>query len=145
MLAGLGLIGIVGYALDAGQREAATNALALQMVAFCCLLWSGGIYFLGMQKLRVFQFPALFLVFTAPIPPAIVSVIQTALQHLSVDLAFLFITLFGVPVFRSGLDFHMPGIVFRVAHECSGIRSTPVLFLAALVAGNLFLRYCEQD
>ena len=45
----------------------------------------------------------------------------------------------GTPVLRSGTVFELPGVVIRVAQECSGIRSSWVLFITGLVAANLFL------
>ncbi|HSW38133.1 MAG TPA: exosortase/archaeosortase family protein [Acidobacteriota bacterium] len=117
------------------------NVLSLQMLSFCCLLLSGGIFFLGFGKIKVFAFPALFLFFIAPIPAGIIDRIETVLQYASAEVSYRFIKWSGIPVFRSGIfDFEMPGIAFRVAQECSGIRSTLVLFLTSLVAGNMLLR-----
>jgi exosortase/archaeosortase family protein len=41
---------------------------------------------------------------------------------------------------RHGTVFELPGIVLRVAQECSGIRSSWVLFITGLLASHLFLR-----
>jgi exosortase len=90
--------------------------------------------------MRAIAFPALFLAFMAPIPAVVINAMETALQHGSADLAYGFVQLSGIPVFRSGLVFDMPGIALGVAPECSGIRSTLVLFLCSLIAGHLFLR-----
>jgi exosortase len=76
----------------------------------------------------------------APIPTPIVTMMESALQHASAELAYIFIKISGIPIFRSGLSFHMPGISMSVAPQCSGIRSTIVLFLTSLVAGHLFIR-----
>jgi exosortase/archaeosortase family protein len=46
----------------------------------------------------------------------------------------------GTPVLRDGTVFHLPGIVFEVAQECSGIHSSWALFLTSLVASQLFLK-----
>ncbi len=88
----------------------------------------------------MFAFPALFLLFMAPIPPSIVKMLETGLQHASAELSYRLIVLSGIPVFRSGTDFLMPGVAFSVNRECSGIRSTLVLFICALLAGHIFLR-----
>lgn len=120
--------------------EASGNLLTIQMLSFSFLLWSGGFVFLGWQTMRALAFPALFLVFVAPIPLSIVGTLETVLQHASADWSYRLIELAGIPVYRSGINFHMPGIAFSVAQECSGIRSTLVLFLSSLVAGHLFLR-----
>jgi exosortase/archaeosortase family protein len=45
-----------------------------------------------------------------------------------------------MPVLRDGLSFKMPGLTIKVAEECSGVRSTFVLFITSLLAGHLFLR-----
>jgi len=41
---------------------------------------------------------------------------------------------------RHGTLFELPGIVLRVAQECSGIRSSWVLFITSLLASHVFLR-----
>jgi exosortase C (VPDSG-CTERM-specific) len=140
VLACLGLLEAARQIMAAGGKNAAINVLALHMLSFCCLLWSGSIYFLGLKRMRVFAFPALFLVFLAPIPPAILDAAETVLQHASAHTAAALIKLSNIPIYQSGLELQMPGIVLSVAKECSGIRSTLVLFIASLVGGNLLLR-----
>jgi exosortase len=46
----------------------------------------------------------------------------------------------STPVLRTGTVFELPGITVRVAQECSGIRSSWVLFITGLLAANMFLR-----
>ena len=43
-------------------------------------------------------------------------------------------------VLRDGLFFKLPGITIEVAEECSGIRSTLVLFITSLVGAHLFFQ-----
>lgn len=132
---------IAGLAfLIGGITGASEEVLTFQIIAYCCLLWSGGLFFLGLATMRWAAFPALFLIFMAPIPPRLLLLMETVLQHFSADAAYVFIKWAGIPVFRSGLDFGMPGIALSVAPECSGIRSTLVLFMTSLVAGHLFLQ-----
>jgi len=50
------------------------------------------------------------------------------------------LSLSGMPVFRQGLDFQLPGMRMAVAPECSGIHSSLVLFITSLLAGQLLLR-----
>ena len=40
---------------------------------------------------------------------------------------------------RDGTVFQLPNIAIQVAQECSGIRSSWVLFITSLLAANLFL------
>jgi exosortase len=46
----------------------------------------------------------------------------------------------GVPIFRTGFVFALPGVIIEVARECSGIRSSLALLITSLLAGHLFLR-----
>ena len=41
---------------------------------------------------------------------------------------------------RDGTIFQLPGIVIEVAQECSGIRSSWVLFITSILASYLFLQ-----
>jgi exosortase len=135
MLAAAGL----GF-LAAGMVGSAENVLTYQVLSYCCFLWSGGLALFGLRIMRWLAFPALFLVFIAPIPPGIVTALETALQHASADCAYRFIRASNIPVYRSDMSFYMPNFSMRVAHECSGIRSSLILFISALVAGHMFLR-----
>jgi exosortase/archaeosortase family protein len=45
-----------------------------------------------------------------------------------------------MPFLRQQTSFQLPGMPLEVAPECSGIRSTLVLFITSLLAGHLFLR-----
>src|SRR5204863_103315 len=51
-----------------------------------------------------------------------------------------FFNLTGTPVLRHGVVFQLPGITIEVAQECSGIRSSWVLFITSLVASHMFLK-----
>lgn len=126
--------------LAAGRAGPAENVLTYQVLAFCCLLWGGVFAFLGTQVMRTVAFPALFLVFMAPIPPAVVDLLEAGLQRGSAEVAYRFISWAGIPVHRSGFDLYMPRISLSVAPECSGIRSSLVLFITSLVAGHLYCR-----
>ncbi|HEY5813002.1 MAG TPA: exosortase/archaeosortase family protein, partial [Terrimicrobiaceae bacterium] len=53
--------------------------------------------------------------------------------------AAMFFTIAGTPMLRSGAVFQLPGIAIEVAQECSGIRSSWVLFITTLAASYLFL------
>ena len=49
-------------------------------------------------------------------------------------------SLSGMTYHREGLIFELPGIALQVAQECSGIRSSLVLFITSLLAGYMFLK-----
>jgi exosortase len=66
--------------------------------------------------------------------------LSKALQHASAAATGLLFRLSPVPYYREGLTFHMPRLTVEVAIECSGIRSSVVLFITSLMASHLFLQ-----
>lgn len=94
----------------------------------------------GMSSFRHVLFPLLFLFLMAPLPFSLMDKAVVALQTGSADVAFALFKAVGMPVFRDGFQFSLPGIVIEVAQECSGIRSSMSLLIASFLAGHLFLR-----
>jgi exosortase C (VPDSG-CTERM-specific) len=122
-------------ALGAPENYLALNVLALLLffVGICYL-------FLGERFVRDITFPLALLVFTIPFPDFLRHGLEFSLQHGSAVFAGLFFQLSGTPVFRDGLNFHLPGCTLQVAPECSGIHSTLVLAITSLLGSWLFLR-----
>ena len=144
---GFGLLfGVIGLAALTGRwsgRAVAfseNDGLALVAFSFVCLLVAGGFVFLGRQWMTAVAFPAFFLLFMIPLPDAVADWLETASKLASAEAAALLFGLLGTPLLRDGLIFRLPGIVIEVAQECSGIRSSWVLFITSLLASNLFLR-----
>jgi exosortase C (VPDSG-CTERM-specific) len=138
----------LGAALAAGHLAVrfgrspvgAEDALALAMLAMLSLLAGGGFWFLGTRWMRATAFPAAFLLFVVPFPQRVENAIELFFQYASADVSEWLFTLAGIPHLRTGRMFALPGIVIEVAQECSGIRSSLVLFITSLLAGNLFLQ-----
>ena len=84
-------------------------------------------------------FPMGFLIFLTPLPDQAVDWMESGSKLASAEVASWFFVLSGTPAFREGTFFQLPGIVIQVAQECSGIKSSWVLFITSLVAGYLFL------
>jgi exosortase C (VPDSG-CTERM-specific) len=97
---------------------------------------SGSIPFL---KLAILAFPAAFLIFIIPFPVVVREGIEQFFQYGSAVTAEVLFKLSGMPVFRNGLEFNLPGFALQVAPECSGIHSSLVLFITSVMAGQLFL------
>ena len=131
--------GLSGLALMMTSPEHATARLSLSILGFVALLNAGSFWFLGRAVMRQIAFPAAFLMFMAPLPPGLVHSIEIGLQHASAEASAWLFSLTGAAYFRNGLVFQLPGITLEVAPECSGIRSTLVLFMTSLIAGHLFL------
>lgn len=131
-------------ALFIGDRPAASllpnDYLALASVSFLCFFWSGALLILGGKLLRALAFPAAFLIFITPLPTTVENAVEVFFQYTSAEAAALLFAVSGSTVFREGLVFQLPGITLQVAQECSGIRSSLVLFITSLLAGQLFLQ-----
>lgn len=139
-VAGLAMLGGYGLALINGTKLVPQDSVALTTLAFVLLVVAVSALLLPKPLLRKAAFPLVFLVFMTPFPVAVEHGLEMFLQHGSAPPSYWFFKLAGTPVFRQDLIFQLPGITLQVAPECSGIRSTIVLFLTSLVASHLFLR-----
>jgi exosortase C (VPDSG-CTERM-specific) len=108
--------------------------------SFLCCLAAGGSFFLGRRWMRAAAFPLAYLIFMVPMPDAMADALETASKYASAEVANLLFHLSGTPFLRAGLVFQLPNITIEVAQECSGIRSSWVLFITSILAANLFLR-----
>lgn len=75
-----------------------------------------------------------------PIPEVILRPIVRFLQTGSAEVSYWVIRSVGVPIFRDGFLFTLPGLTIEVAEQCSGIRSGISLFLVGILAGHIFLK-----
>lgn len=138
----IGVAILAGYwiAVGAGWKPGAESHLGLMMLSLLALLVSAGFLCLGVETMCRAAFPLALLLFIIPLPDPLLQGIVSFLQHQSADVANGLFTLSGMPFLRQDTFFQLPGMSLEVAPECSGIRSTLVLFITSLVAGYLFLR-----
>ena len=115
------------------------DSLSFMALSFVTLFAAGGFLFLGQKWMMAAAFPFAFLVFMVPLPDGLVNCLETASKLASAEAAALFFYLTGTPLVRDGTIFQLPGIVIEVAQECSGIRSSWVLFITSVLASYLFL------
>ena len=111
--------------------------MALAYVSFVA---AGGFLFLGSKWMAAAAFPIAFLLFMVPLPDAAVNWLERASALASAEAAALYFSMAGTSFVRHGTVFELPGIVLEVAQECSGIRSSWVLFITSLLASHLFLQ-----
>ena len=138
----VGGIGIAALAAGIVWRGSLSinDDLALMALAFVSFVAAGGFLFLGSRWMAATAFPVAFLVFMVPLPDAAVNWLERASVLGSTEAAAFFFNVTGTPLFRQGTVLELPGIVLQVARECSGIRSSWVLFITSLLASHLFLR-----
>ena len=123
---------------DGGLPE--SDRLGLPAFALVTFALGGVVLTMGIRGLRVFAFPLFFLYFLIPLPSWGENMLTHFLQMTSAEAFYWIFSLTGVPIWRDGTIFQMPGLILEVAEECSGIRSTLVLILTGLLAAHLFLR-----
>jgi exosortase C (VPDSG-CTERM-specific) len=138
---GLAAVGFAALAAWNGLQGSLTanDNLALLTLAYVSFVVAGGFLFLGSKWMAAAAFPVGFLVFMIPLPDSAVYWLEMASVARSADAAAWLFNATGTPMLRDGTILVLPGIVLEVAQECSGIRSSWVLFITSLVASNLFL------
>jgi exosortase C (VPDSG-CTERM-specific) len=114
--------------------------VCLWTLSFVLLIWTAALWFLGWPVVRQLAFPFGLLFFMVPMPQVIMNGLEIFFQHASAFAAAMMIKISGLPAIQDGLFFRLPGLAIEVAQECSGIRSTLVLFITGLIAGYLLLR-----
>jgi exosortase C (VPDSG-CTERM-specific) len=118
-----------------GHRDAMVQTAA----CYALLLVAGGFVFLGTSWMRQLIFPFALLVFMVPLPDIVVVGSENFLMRTSAEVAHWFFQWSGTPVFRNGQVMELPGMTLEVARNCSGIRSSLVLFITSLIASYMFL------
>jgi exosortase C (VPDSG-CTERM-specific) len=137
---GLGVFLFTSWLNFAGRAQTNNDHLALLTLSFLCCLAAGGFFFFGRDWMRAAAFPIAYLIFMVPMPDAMADALETASKYASAEAANLFFHLSGTPILRAGLVFQLSNITIEVAQECSGIRSSWVLFITSILAANLFLK-----
>jgi exosortase C (VPDSG-CTERM-specific) len=142
LLFAIGVVILTGYWISTalGVKLVQQDSVSATTSSFVFLLAGACAAFLQPSELRRATFPLFFLLFMVPFPVAMEHAIESFLQRGSAPPAFWLLKLAGTPVFRQDMVFQLPGITLQIAPECSGIRSSIVLFMTSLIAGHLFLR-----
>jgi exosortase len=136
LLAGIGLSITVGRVPFPKSQDLSFSASILGLVL---VLTGEFIWCFGRQAFRAAIFPLFLLFLIIPIPIDVMDKAVLELQKGSADISYFLFKLVGVPVFRDGFRFSLPGVDIEVAAECSGIRSSLSLFLSSLLVGHLTL------
>jgi exosortase C (VPDSG-CTERM-specific) len=140
LASGLGVLVFTYWLGFAGRAQAENERLVLLTLSFLCCLAAGGFFFFGRGWMRAAAFPLADLIFMVPMPDAMAEALETASKSASAEVANVLFHLSGTPFLRAGAIFQLPNITIEVAQECSGIRSSWVLFITSILAANLFLK-----
>jgi exosortase len=133
--------GILSYWTAQNLPSSGDSNYRLSLVVLAILFTWGAAFVLcyGIQCFRAAAFPLVFLLFMIPLPVVIMDNVILLLQKGSAEVSYVLFKLLGIPVFRNGFTFTLPGVDIEVAKECSGIRSTVALLITGVLAGHIFL------
>ena len=138
LLAAAAVVALAAFSM--GSRSSTANQLSVYIFALLLVWVAGFAFFFGRRSLERARFPLVFLLLTIPIPDFILDKVIYLLQKGSAEIAAVLFDWSGVPVLRDGFVFHLARVNIEVARECSGIRSSLVLFITSILAANLFLK-----
>ena len=140
LTAGLSLLALA-HSLDfIATAPTSNDRIVLLTLSFLCCLATGGFFFLGRDWMKAAAFPLAYLIFMVPMPDAMADALEMASKTAAAEVANVLFQLSGTPFLRAGPIFQLPNIAIEVAQECSGIRSSWVLFMTSILAANLFLK-----
>jgi exosortase len=140
---GIMILGGLGIYLLGGNYRTELNPndySFLMALAAITVVIGAFVLFYGLKAFRAGLFPLVFLVFMIPIPSVLMQKIISVLVAGSTVATHMLFKLTGIPFFKEGSIFHLPGVSVEIAKECSGIRSSLGLFITAILAGHLYLR-----
>jgi exosortase len=136
----LGGITLDCLAVEYSRRMSQDSSLFLKILSLVALWIGAFVLCYGTQAFRARGFPLRFSLLIVPLPRVLMHKPIEAIQHGSAEVVSLFFKLTGVPVFREGLRFSLPGLDMEVATQCSGIHSTLALFILSLLVGHFCLK-----
>jgi exosortase len=129
-------VGLIASLVNGGSSNLRLSSFILALV----MTWMSGFLLLfGKAASKAASFPLLFLLLMVPLPQSLLNRTIYILQTGSAWITGAFFDLFGVPALREGFVFHLPGVNIEVTQECSGIRSSMVLLILALIVAHFYL------
>ena len=137
---GLAGIGLLTYGILFKSAISENDWLSITTGSFVLLLVGTVFFFLGRKWVKTAAFPLFFLIFMVPVPDVAVRYMESFLTRATAESLVPLFQLSGIPALRDGQVFHVPGITIEVARQCSGIRSTLVLFIVGTLMAGVFLR-----
>lgn len=129
--------------LGAGSRlQISEPILSTVPVVFGLVLFLLGafVFCFGTRSMRAARYALCCLWLAVPIPPAVIDGLTAAYQQGSAAISLIILELAGVSVLRDGTSFSIPGLDFRIAPECSGIRSGLAFLMVSILASRLYLK-----
>ena len=137
---GFAILGTWLAVRSSGAQISQNDYLSFTGYAFVFLLAAITLWTLGNKFTASVAFPLSFLVFMVPFPDKVTVWLEIGSQYASAEVYSWMMDLSQATYFRQGLIFALPNLTIQVAQECSGIRSSLVLFITSLLAAYMFLK-----
>lgn len=137
-----GIITAIGLRLQMGSRFGISemDQLSLSIFAFVLVIWGSVMLWQGVERFRHWRFPLFFAIFLVPLPESLLGFLVAYLQEGTADVTELLFRIVGASYYRYELTFELPHLNMVIAPQCCGIRSSLVLFITSILAGQLFLQ-----
>lgn len=123
-----------------GDIDGKSGGLVLSSLLMILLWIAVFVLCCGTRSFRAALYPLCTLFLMIPLPSSWMDRVSMFLQYGSAAIAYRMLLVAGIPVFRHGMVFSLPGLEFEVAPECSGLHSSLALMMVAIVAAYLCLR-----
>ena len=130
---GLAILGAWLVIRSSGAEISQNDYLSFTGYAFVFLLAAVTLATLGSTFTASIAFPLSFLLFMVPFPDQVTVWLEIGSQYASAEVYSWMMDLSQATYFRQGLIFALPNLTIQVAQECSGIRSSLVLFITRLL------------
>lgn len=140
----LAAVALMGLAISIRAWSTHTGAIDLQLLALTLTLLGGGTWLAGWIGLRQLAVPALMVLVSAPIPPALVSSLIHPMQLMTAHGVGALLDWIGVPQSVIGEQIFTGAYAFYVIEGCAGLRALQSLALAAILYLELLYRDRRQ-
>ena len=102
----------------------------VQQLALVAMIIAGAWAVLGHELSRLMVFPLFFLFFAVPVGEGLIA----PMMEFTATSTVWLIQVFGIPVYREGLNFFLPSGPWSVVEACSGVR----YIIASVTVGTLY-------
>lgn len=127
------VLGLMVYVIGVGG-----GIVFFQQLSLVVLIAGTVLFLYGRDIFCALMFPLFYLVFAIPIPEAAYQAFSSPLKQCASMISAHLIRLFGIPVYREGVNLFFPYTSIEVVDACSGMRSLVSLLAVGTVFAYLF-------
>lgn len=129
------VLGLMVYVIGVGG-----GIVFFQQVSLVILIAGTVLFLFGKDMFYELMFPLFYLLFAIPIPEAAYQAFSSPLKQYASMISAQLIRLFGIPVYREGVNLFFPYTSIEVVDACSGMRS----LVSLLAVGTVFAYFFQK-